>query len=145
MVIGRMAVTPGAIGKAAFLLLDLTATVTIFVMALFVGTCLVFRELSWSTAFLVLLTLDALTAEGGLLFSAKETVSVIAILFYTTLFTSVWVWLFMLGGVLWPLFTWLRGVLGVEKFPVGSAMAIGGVFGGLVVTVAGYVRMAALS
>ena len=55
------------------------------------------------------------------------------------------IWLFMLGGVLWPVFTWLRGVLGVDKYPVGSAMAIGGVFGGLVVTAVGYVRMAIFS
>ncbi len=82
---------------------------------------------------------------GNLLFSANSDGDVFVIFFYTTLFTSVWVWLFMLGGVLWPLFTWLRGVLRVDKFPVGSAMAIGGVFGGLVVTALGYVRMAVLS
>ena len=158
-VIGRMAVAPGTIRIAAFLLLDLIATVIIFVAALAVGTfwIVLFFGLAGNLGFAEILEIAIreriffsrlidLTTGGGLLFSHEIWfVHLLALVAYTTLFTSVWVWLFMLGGVLWPLFNWLRGVLGVDKFPVGSAMAIGGLFGGLVVTALGYVRMAALS
>ncbi len=152
-VIGRMAVAPGAIRIAAYLFLDLIATIIIFVAAFAVGLWgigllgvgVYFEGGEFPIRILFFEFLSELTTGGGLLFSHKEaTIDLFALVAYTTLFTSVWVWLFMLGGVLWPLFTWLRGVLGVDKFPVGSAMAIGGVFGGLVVTALGYVRMAAL-
>ena len=172
LVIGRMAVTPYTIGKTAFLLLDLIATVGIFVLAFACGllayvsavfglvyfSVFVFLpEAEWGAVYLDALAsitnnffhfvtsislLDSLL--DSLLFSTSDA-DLLVIFFYTTLFTSVWVWVFMLGGVLWPLFTWLRGVLRVDRFPVGSAMAIGGVFGGLVVTALGYVRMAVLS
>ena len=150
-VIGRMAVAPGTIRIAAYLFLDLIATVIIFVAAIALAALadglwynkqhIVEHVISYTSV-----TLNDLTMGGALLFSyGSWGGDIMALVAYTTLFTSVWVWLFMLGGVLWPLFTWLRGVLGVDKFPVGSAMAIGGVFGGLVVTALGYVRMAVLS
>ncbi len=82
---------------------------------------------------------------GWLYFGADTAYDLIAACFYTTLFTSVWVWIFMLGGVLWPLFSWLSNVLAVDKYPVGSVMAIGGVFLGLAVTAGGYLRMSITS
>ena len=147
--IGRMATAPGAIRKAAFLLLDLIATVAIYFSALGFPILLFDWGFGGDLARAVD-TVDTmfgnLITKGGFLFSHGFSGNdIFAIYFYTTLFTSVWVWLFMLGGVLWPLFTWLRGALRVDRFPVGSAMAIGGVFGGLVVTALGYVRMAVLS
>lgn len=160
-VIGRMAVTPYTINKTAFLLLDLIATVGIFVLAFALGAfgavylASVFASIFDSEVMylgsLIIASnelFDFVTSGrllGSLLFSSDLLLDLFVIFFYTTLFTSVWVWLFMLGGVLWSVFTWLRGVLSVEKFPVGSAMAIGGVFGGLVVTALGYVRMAVLT
>ncbi len=179
-----MVVTPYTIGKTAFLLLDLIATVGIFVLAFACGVLglsvygmFSLIELNWDDFTIsnapgggneIVEIFDFVSLgewvgifrsnwlddwlgdwlgdlPGNLLFSANSDGDVFVIFFYTTLFTSVWVWLFMLGGVLWPLFTWLRGVLLVDKFPVGSAMAIGGLFAGLVVTALGYVRMAALS
>lgn len=152
VIIGRMADAKNTARIFVYLVLDFLATLTIFIVTFFIptGVMILWFYLKDLAEIPIFQYLIGLLKEGflkdGLLFFFRDTIlDVIAIFFSTTLFTSVWVWLFILGGVVIPLFNFLRGVFAVEKFPIGSAMAIGGVFGGLVVTVAGYVRMAILS
>ncbi|MCH7889052.1 MAG: hypothetical protein IIA00_07215 [Proteobacteria bacterium] len=146
-VLGRMTTKGGAVNNAVYLLVDFVATVVIFALAVSLAFFvidvfskadeLVFRIFAKTAA------VFKMFINGGLLFSHDVVFTdLIAAYLYTTLFTSVWVWIFMLGGVFWPLFSWLSKVLAVDKYPVGSVMAIGGVFLGLIITAAGYVRMA---
>ena len=83
---------------------------------------------------------DVLVVDQGLLFCSAEPNDFLSIFFYTTLFASLWAWVFMLGTKLCPLFVWLAGdVLDIDSHPVGAAMTIGGVFFGLMIIISGYV------
>lgn len=150
-----MAVSRGSC-QAVLLLADLVATMLIYGVGLVLGTFL------WMALFMILLeeipslgdigtiqeavfdlvhsVLNVLIVDRGLMFCGSEQMDFFSIFFYTTLFTSVWVWVFMLGIKLWPLFTWLSGsVLNINSRPVGALTTIGGVFLGLLVAVIGYV------
>ena len=145
-VLGQMTTKGGAVNNAVYLLFDFVATLVIFALAVslafFVIDVFSERDELVFRIFAKISVVFKMFIDGGLLFSHDVVFTdLIAAYLYTTFFTSVWVWLFMLGGVLWPLFSWLSNVLAVEKYPVGSVMAIGGVFLGLAVTVGGYVRM----
>ena len=149
---GRVAIARGR-RRAILLLSDLVATVLIYGSGVVFGSLLfmAFAELrafeyipSLSVIILHILTVvfivfDTLVVDQGLLFCDPEN-DFLSIFFYTTLFTSVWAWVFMLGIKLWPLFArMLRETLNVNQYPVGSAMTIGGIFIGLVISFVGYV------
>ena len=154
-VIRLMADAQNVASKSVYLLCDFVATVAIFVIifsttwplsalvAILRGEMVSFEQIIIATV----RAASSIFAHGLLVFSPTSAPlsDLIPLMFYTTLFTSVWVWLFMLGGLLSQLFSGLRIMMNVDKYPVGSAMAIGGVFGGLAVTVLGYVRMALIS
>lgn len=84
-------------------------------------------------------TFSRLIFDAGLFFSSTEPTDLFAIFFYTTFFTSVWLWAFILGIKLGSLRAWLGYKPDVDKYPVASAMLIGGVLSGLLITVVGYV------
>lgn len=155
-VVGRMAVSRGSC-QAVLLLADLVATMLIY------GAGLVFGTFLWIALLMILLeeipslgeigeigeigegvfdlvhsALNVLIVDRGLMFCGPGEMDFLSIFFYTTLFTSVWV--FMLGIKLWPLFTWLSGsVLNINSRPIGALMTIGGVFLGFLVAVLRYV------
>lgn len=157
-VVGRMAVSRGSC-QAVLLLADLVATMLIYGVGLVLGTFLWMAllmilvrglggmgeigeigEIAEGVFDLVHSILNVLIVDRGLMFCGPEDMDFISIFFYTTLFTSVWVWVFMLGIKLWPLFTWLSGsVLNINSRPVGALMTIGGIFSGLLFAVIGYV------
>ena len=140
IVMGRMANTEGQY-QWLFLILDLIATILVFMVGVAIVVLVVFvillanaiiSELPFSEfheAFDVFPnTFELLFLEKGWLFCYPgEEREVLAIYFYTSLFTSVWLWIFWIGVKAWPLFRWIGGVLNVDKFPVGSAMALGSV------------------
>ena len=85
-------------------------------------------------SFVMLLASDTLISQGGLLFCGRSDLDYFAICFYTTMFTSVWVWIFLVGIRCWPLFVGLtRNVIDVDRHPVGAAMTIGGMVGGMAI------------
>lgn len=64
---------------------------------------------------------------------------IIAICFYAKLTTSIWVWVFVFGGWFWSALRRVIGILDVTKYPIGSAMSVGGFVFGTVVTLTGYI------
>ena len=151
-VVDRMAVSRRSC-QAVLLLADLVATMLIYGVGLVLGAFL------WIALLMILSgeipslgeigeivfgfvhsALNFLIVDRGLMFCSPEQMDYFSIFFYTTLFTSVWVWVFMLGIKLWPLFTWLSGtVLNINSRPVGALMTIGGIFSGLLFAVIHYV------
>ena len=79
---------------------------------------------------------------GMIMVDASAYNDILFILYCTTLFTSVWIWLLSSGVILWPLFKWINKVFEVEKHPLGTAMTIGAslitipalIYGGLAIT-----------
>lgn len=165
IIIGKLATTDNYFRKLFYILFDLAATISIFAVVLIIGFSVgifAYNLLRGPVRldFLPYIGNEILSSffspgfyvqdfiiGGGLFFNYDDGFKITIqaatlwpVYFYTTFFTSVWVWLFIIGGTFWPLFNWLRTVLAVDRYPVGSAMAIGGVFGGLIVTISGYVR-----
>ena len=109
--------------RVSFLLIDLIASVLIFFSTLLLGLLLsspimianeslsaedVFLFVSVSFQWIVEYFL-----EGGITFSHSDpSFDPITIFFYTTLFTSIWAWAFMCGSICWPVYNWLRNLLG---------------------------------
>ena len=146
-IVGRIATSPGQF-LIVWLLLDLIATITIYAASYVLGISimillysLVFDDMTWLAAKIffdhyLFSVLDQLVIQRGLLFCPPPSdVDLFVIFFYTTLFTSVWIWVFMLGIKLWPICRKLSWILDVENYPVGSAMTIGGVLIGFLVTI----------
>ena len=60
---------------------------------------------------------------------------VVFLILLTTMLTSIWLWVFVAGMVLWSIFVsihravafgWIYRFLNVEKYPVSITMALGG-------------------
>ena len=146
-VIGRMVIVKEKVNRIVLLLLDLVATVVVYVIGLLFGTCafFVFKSIA-NRESLDMADFGDMVSEifdgvffRGLTFSHDDPIfDIFGIFFYTTLFTSVWLWVFVVGLALWPPFKWLRRTLNAEESPVGVAMTIGGVVLGLVITAIGY-------
>ena len=163
-IVGLMETT-GPRKRILLVLLDIVATTSIYcaslVVGLFVGvllgaleplvrgqgvmTFLAFQEPYWGAAWdlfgcRVWAALETVAVGGGISLCDNKPGSFYGIFFYTTFLTSIWVWVFMLGIKLWPLFAWLEGtVLNVRKHPVGVAMTIAGLAIGAVMTPVGVV------
>ena len=141
IVMDRMANAEG-LYQGLLLILDIIATVLIFMIGIAIYALVVFvmvlvgawpNEIPLSESHeifnLIPLTFKFLLLDKGWLFCYPGDGSeLITIYFYTSLFTSVWLWIFWLGVKVWPLYRWIGGVLNVDKFPVGSALALGSVF-----------------
>ena len=163
-IVGLMATT-GPRKRMLLVLLDIAATTLIYctslVAGLFVGvllgaleplvrgqgvmTFIGFQGPYWDGVWGLFGTriwaaLEAVAVGGGISLCDNNPGAFHGIFFYTTFLTSIWVWVFMLGIKLWPLFAWLEGtLLNVKKHPVGVAVTIGGVAIGAAITPVGVV------
>ena len=144
IVVGGMANVGGRKRQVLLLLLDLVASVIIFLFGLAAGLFVYLlgdKDLSiflnnYSDIVRLMFSYDFLTFNTG-----YEPNDVLAICFYTTLLTSVWAWAFMLGATLWPLFKRMESVLDTQKSPVGVIMTIGGVPFSILIVVSGYLNL----
>ena len=77
------------------------------------------------------------TCSGsGMVFTDATVYSdIIFLILFTTMLTSIWLWVFVVGILLWTTlgsahkavaFGWINRLLNVEKYPVSVAMALGG-------------------
>ena len=145
----------GRAKRAGFLIIDLFASVGIYLLGLMLGTLvlllvfMVWRGIgiseiegwarvvwrAWGTTFSPLL-------EGAMFFVDEPDLNnVLGVFFVTTMFTSIWAWAYVIGARLWPFLTFLRKAFDCEKHPVGAAMTIGGMVVGAVVVVIAIVSM----
>ena len=159
--IGRMSTVRKLCRSMGYLMVDFLSSIAIFIVFLFVGALFGALLLSYyfrnDTSILSVetdqpirevfgdvITLSLETTiegtqellEGGLLFCSEViTIDILAIFFFTTLLTSIWVWIFIMGVSFWPLLTSIRSVLRVRKYPIGSATMIGSVALCILVTI----------
>ena len=77
------------------------------------------------------------TCSGsGMVFTDAATFNdIVFLILFTTMLTSIWLWVFVVGMLLWStlgsihrvvIFGWVYRLLNVEKYPVSIAMALGG-------------------
>ena len=144
LVISRIAKTQRSAWRAALVLFDLLATVAIFLVGLFLALAAglaalhnpedsdQFQNIASPLLYEIGHSYSMLIEGGGIMFAGNEDTRVFGVLFFSTLFTSVWVWAYLIGIFLWPMLTFLKRLFNVEKYPVGAAMTIGGVFVALV-------------
>lgn len=153
-VIGKISVSRSSGLNAGWLALDLVLTVLIFLVMLAISVLIILFVLGLDYSMLSgifpgfwpnFLEILANTKEILLFTSGIADRDILALFCYTTLFTSVWLWVFWWGGVLSRVFVRLRKLLSMDKWPIGTPMAIGALFLGAFVTAGGYVRLALLS
>lgn len=143
-IIGRLDAVQGIVQRGILMIVDLVATIIIYCVILSVGVCIVFLVLSKFDASFTEIgqaTLKTIRAVfvGGLNFSHYNlTYHYLGICFYTTLFTSLWVWTFSLGTMVWPILGGLSKFFNANDKPVGAAMTIGGAFVGCSIIAVGY-------
>ena len=73
---------------------------------------------------------------SGMLYSEALTFnSLVVIILFTTMLTSIWLWVFFVGILLWSIlgsihrmvsFGWIHRMVNVEKYPITTIMALGG-------------------
>lgn len=155
IIVGRMVDTGGFLHRAAFLLLDLLATIIIYSVALTSGAVLVLSSLyiffqypsfsAWEVVLSVwggVLRIYTELILGGLVFSHSNPINdLYSVCFYTTLFTSIWVWAFSIGLVLFRALVILAAVFDARQNPIGTAMTIGGAILGMLITGVSYATM----
>ena len=133
--------------RIMLLILDLILTVIIFLVGLMIGAVIfslieLLNEWTTLSEGLIVRSWNLYTklisfvfSDNVLIFKNSKSVSVfLAIFFYTTLFTSIWLWVFMLGAALWPRLTWLLGKFDTKEYPVSVVTMIGGTVLGLIAT-----------
>ncbi|MCY4487121.1 MAG: hypothetical protein OXF11_08405 [Deltaproteobacteria bacterium] len=156
LIIGRMIMRKEGVFRSVLFIVDAFASFCIFVVGLVLGSATFlgywvlaggsrsfFDGGSWIGDVFSLTgeVLSYLFREGGVFFSDPDAIgSFFAICLYTTFFTSVWIWTFLLGVVLLPVFSQLWNAFNVKKYPVGAAMCVGGAAVGLVTTIMGLAR-----
>ena len=119
---------------------DFVASMIIFFVGLVIGTVIVNSYLPqlgtsdgwYNDTVSTLIEIFVEISEGVIILSHQDEFwNIFGIFLYTTFFTSIWVWAFQIGLTLWPILKWLRKLLDVDEYPVGSAMTIGGAVLGL--------------
>ena len=153
-ILGLVQRVQSSIASLGLLLLDLVMSIFIYMGALFLSLCLwwIIIEFPFQDPY----GLSFYGIKGGLIwglwkiwtndfffgyqfiFPRDNSNDVFAICFYSTLFTSVWVWSCVLGRMVWPLFDWLRNFIDTEKYPIGVCMTMGGICLGTVTAIIGY-------
>ena len=146
-VLGLMIERRSSRSRLFLLVLDAVASALIYFFSVIAGSALFlgilvlaggqmsfFEEGSWMYHFLSLTgeVFSELLQNGGLTFSNPDNFgNFFGILLYTTLVTSVWIWAFLVGIIILPIFFRLWNVFKVKENPVGAAMCTGGVAIGL--------------
>jgi hypothetical protein len=69
---------------------------------------------------------------------AAPSTQMTTISFLTTYFTSVWIWIFVAGGILLTFFRATLPITRVKSFPITSVMGIGGLMLAILVLIVGY-------
>ena len=146
VIIDRMVQTQSTKKRALLLLFDLGASIGVFLVGLIFGTLFLManaRLLGWSASDAsyfddVLQYIERIILNGGWLFLDGIEFNVFGVFFVTTLLTSVWIWVFFIGIMLWPFLAFLTRFLNSEAYPIGAAMTIGGGFVGLLLTLVMY-------
>ena len=143
--IGYMASVGTMKKQFVFLALDLLVTTIIFIVTFIFGhlLALVFLALvldDWNHSDYGMISawvyesvdlLSLIFFDYGLTFSSGDKfTNIMAVFFATTLVTSIWIWVFMIGVVawriLWGIGARLIGALPVDKKPVTVTLALGG-------------------
>ena len=135
LVLCRMAAARRKVQVAICLLLDLFLSLLTYACGLFLVSIITQFFVSFLDASSVTMggAVDAWWQEVSLLVGNKGWMlcggsrgDIIGIFLYTTLLTSIWVWVFMLGISLWPLLRRVMGWLDSDRQPVGVVMTLGG-------------------
>jgi hypothetical protein len=138
VVLGWMSKAQSRVQQSALVILDLAATIAIYCGGFTIAMillALLFPTPMATDGFMALLRnigtlLSVIFFEGGLLFRHRDvTLDPFALFFYTSLVTSAWIWGFVLGSIVWPIFVPLLPVVlkGLyRKNPVTCLMAMGG-------------------
>lgn len=130
--------------RAALVFLDLFATIAIFLVGLFLGLFSGFAVSGAIQTYVgqVLISdlfdisnwrewtyiYSTIIMDGSVIFAGDEETRVFGVFFLSTLFTSVWVWAYMIGIFLLPVLSFLKKLFNIDVYPVGAAMTIGAVF-----------------
>ena len=81
-----------------------------------------------------------LFVDGAIFFCGQnEHLDIINIIFYTTLFSSVWLWIFLIGVKTWPLIRCVGKVIDICRYPLTSIMLFGSTFLGLLIIIGSYI------
>ena len=145
-IIGKMASTRSNFHKSMLFVADIVLTVTIYFVGLVTGTFFLWiitgfifgiQNVDSTFAFVVDVT-SHLVPDGILLSHSSAYMNLFGIFFITTLFTSIWLWVFLLGLAVWPLFAKFKEWFTVEQHPVWTVMTMGGMWLGLSVMLIGW-------
>ena len=146
IVVGFMAKTKRSLLRILFVVLDLAATTLLFLIFTLLGTVVFVAvlyvagmELPEHILVHVISAFGEIVLGGGWLFADVyvSDLNVFGVLYFTTMATSIWVWTYMIGSLLWPVVVFIPKVIAVERRPTGFAMTIGGVVLGLLVAAIG--------
>ena len=123
--------------RPMLIMLDLVFTVVCFLASCLLGLYLL-HALGISFGDPDPLSLSRIILLEGIFFSTNSrlVVHLLGIYFWTTLFSSVWLWIFVAGSMFWPLVKWTRRFIDIDKHPIGTVMTVGGIFIGMVFLVA---------
>ncbi len=70
--------------------------------------------------------LHSMFLEGGIFSPWDELINgMIGAILFTSLFTSVWLWVFMVGVIVWPVFSWLSEWFDIDEHPMGTVITCG--------------------
>ncbi len=147
IVIGRMAEAKQKVALFLYVLLDFVVTTLLFMIFLLLGTVVFIMMFYLEGAQMdnilseVGNTIYEILESGGWLFASADApgINAFGVLYLTTLTTSIWVWAYMIGSLLWPAVLLLANVIEVERKPIGFAMAVGGVVLGFLVVIIGWI------
>lgn len=140
--------------QVLLLLLDLVSTILIYCVGLVIGGLIVItfegqlissvgNVIGW-IEYVFSDTYKHLVVNKGLLFCKDVstylyTYDLMSIYFYTALFTSVWLWVFLIGIKTWSLFSFIGRASGPYKYPMLSIMCTGSIFIGFLLIMAGFI------
>lgn len=149
IVIGWMAKTDRRVIRSVLVVGDLVSSIVIYFVALTVAWVIIisvqiplktgeFDISTWARGLqVVVFKFPVQTVTTGYIYFLGEPVAsnFYGVFFVTTMFTSIWLWTYVVGGILWRFLAVLAKVFDVEKHPVGAAMTIGSTVVGVVVVV----------
>ena len=147
LIIKRMAKSRSTKKHVMYILVDFIFSTLIFVLGLTLGAILFLAigsvfipDYSTETigeAFSQMPDLlEIAIFSGGFVFLAEhEMANIFGIFYFTTLTTSMWIWIFRIGIALWWFLRLLTG-FHVQNHPVGAIMTMGGALWGVVVVLA---------
>lgn len=146
-VLGKMATATGNVQRVFLFTIDIIASVFVYLAGFLGGTYCTWIVLGWifgiqsleDTVAFVVDILSELFLAGIFLSHSSMYMNLFGIFFLTSLFTSLWLWSFLLGLAGWPLFSRFNLWFDVRQNPAWTAMTIGGMVMGLAIMVIGFV------